>query len=203
MISLEHEFIFIHINKNGGTSFEVALRPFETLPPIANNHDPAFLIRQKIGAERFDRMESFAVVRNPFDRFVSSYEYRRQFLSPEHAPDDAIPPDMSFDDFLTHWVTARPRNRELGPQHWFLTDPPGGDIVVKHIYEFEDGLDKTLASIKERCGLPDGIELPEKKVNQTRRRPWQEYYRGKPELIDIVAQRCDTDRNLGYDLAPF
>lgn len=63
------QFSFIHINKCGGTSIEAAFN----LPKI---HDTAQQRRDKIGAARWDRTPSFALVRNPYEKVSSHYRYR-------------------------------------------------------------------------------------------------------------------------------
>lgn len=63
------QFAFIHINKCGGTSIEAAL----DLPKI---HDTARQRRDKIGAARWERIPSFALVRNPYAKVASHYRYR-------------------------------------------------------------------------------------------------------------------------------
>lgn len=203
MICLDYQLAFIHINKNGGTSFEETLRPFETDPDMVENHGPAFQMASILGRDVYEKLETFAIVRNPFDRFVSSYEYRRQKLSPVDAPVTWLPWETSFETFIHEWVVPRPFNRELGPQGYFLNDSVGEGPIVKHIFRFEDGLDQVLASMVRICGLPEGLRLPEVKFNETKRRPWQDYYKGKPELVKIVAERCKGDDRYGYDLDPF
>lgn len=62
-------YVFIHINKTGGSSIERALKlPFE--------HKTALEKIQQIGRTEWDRRLSFAVVRNPWDKVVSHYFYR-------------------------------------------------------------------------------------------------------------------------------
>lgn len=203
MICLDCRLAFIHINKNGGTSFEEILRPFETDPELVENHAPAFEVASVLGQEDYGKLETFAIVRNPFDRFVSSYEYRRQKLSPVDAPVSWLPWETTFEAFIHEWVVPRPFNRELGPQGYFLNDSIGEGPIVKHIFRFEDGLDPVLAAMVRNCELPDDLRLPKVKINKTEHSPWQEYFKDKPELVKIVAERCEGDDRYGYDLDPF
>ena len=62
-------FVFIHINKCGGTSVERALG----LPKI---HDTAMQRRDRIGAARWTEMATFSIVRHPYDKVASHYRYR-------------------------------------------------------------------------------------------------------------------------------
>lgn len=62
-------FSFVHINKCGGSSVEIALG-------LTKRHATAEALRREIGAEAWGRRFTFALVRNPFDRAVSLYYYR-------------------------------------------------------------------------------------------------------------------------------
>ena len=64
------EYAFIHINKCGGTSIETAL----DIP--VKVHDTARQRCNKIGRDAWNRIFTFAVVRNPYDRVASLYRYR-------------------------------------------------------------------------------------------------------------------------------
>lgn len=62
-------FAFVHINKCGGSSIEIALG-------LPKRHLSAPEMRQAIGAEEWARRYTFSVIRNPFDRVASIYYYR-------------------------------------------------------------------------------------------------------------------------------
>jgi hypothetical protein len=61
------DFVFIHINKCGGTSMERALG----IPLL--NHDTALERRAKLGRKRWDARYKFALIRNPYDRLASKF----------------------------------------------------------------------------------------------------------------------------------
>ena len=63
-------YVFIHINKCGGTSVEAALR----IP--VKIHDSARERRRKIGRRRWDEAFTFALVRHPYSRLISLYKFR-------------------------------------------------------------------------------------------------------------------------------
>jgi hypothetical protein len=62
-------YVFIHINKCGGTSVEAALG-------IPKMHDTALARRRKIGRRRWEQAFTFALVRHPYDKVASLYRYR-------------------------------------------------------------------------------------------------------------------------------
>jgi hypothetical protein len=66
------QYVFIHINKCGGTSVEAALGI-----PI-KLHDTARLRRLKIGRRRWEQAFTFALVRHPYSRVISLYKFRVQ-----------------------------------------------------------------------------------------------------------------------------
>jgi hypothetical protein len=62
-------YVFIHINKTGGTSVERALH-------LRSERRTALEKRAEMGEARFARAFKFAFVRNPWDKVVSHYHYR-------------------------------------------------------------------------------------------------------------------------------
>ncbi len=64
-----HNYSFIHINKCGGTSVE----KFLGIPKV---HDTAAHRIKMIGKERWDNRFTFALVRHPYSKVVSHYNYR-------------------------------------------------------------------------------------------------------------------------------
>ena len=64
-------FIFVHINKTGGSSIQKALGiPFE--------HKTALEKIEEVGRGQWERKFTFTVIRNPWDKVVSHYSYRVQ-----------------------------------------------------------------------------------------------------------------------------
>ncbi|WP_412552908.1 hypothetical protein [Shimia sp. MIT1388] len=120
IISFKHNFIFIKTNKTAGTSIEVDLsriagddaivtpifppepghspRNFEDKngEPLYYNHMPARLIRQRLGAKRFNAMFKFCVEREPVEKCISQYHMLRN--SEAHNAEE--PYTLSWDEFV-------------------------------------------------------------------------------------------------------
>ena len=79
-ISHKHKVIFIHIPKNAGTSVLEALGIQEF------GHRKWFEYQYDYPNE-WETYLKFAIVRNPFDRFVSNYEYAKMEKSYWHDVD--------------------------------------------------------------------------------------------------------------------
>ncbi len=65
-----NNFIFIHINKTGGTSIAKAIG----LPTI--RHLPVKKVIDIVGQKEFEEAFKFTAIRNPWDKVVSQYKYR-------------------------------------------------------------------------------------------------------------------------------
>lgn len=184
MISLRHRFAFVHVNKTGGTSICEALRPCEDVQDLVRDHDPARKMVDVLGPALWDEMFSFAFVRNPWDRMVSSYEYRRQYL----APPGALPAaDLGFRDWMLGVVAADPRDREWSDQLWMVTDRTG-DIIVSRLYLYDDLADG-YADACARIGLDPAPPLG--RYNETRREAYHYYYDAETDAL--VRERFARD----------
>ncbi|HUF63625.1 MAG TPA: sulfotransferase family 2 domain-containing protein [Verrucomicrobiales bacterium] len=65
------QYLFVHINKTGGSSVEKALN-------LRFGHVTALEQRRALGNRLWESKFSFAFVRNPWDRVVSQFHYRRE-----------------------------------------------------------------------------------------------------------------------------
>ena len=174
--------IFVHINKTAGTSVARALGQPLTAHPTAEE------IRDRIGRRVYESKPSFAVVRNPFDRFVSLFEFRRRR--------GLIPDGISFD----HWTRETIVERNpiwMGNSRWFMPQicwvtaaADRGTLIVNEIARFES-LNTDFARIV--CPLGITTQLPVLNSSSGRGR-YRDYYTSETRemVTGYYAQDLDT-----------
>lgn len=158
-------FVFIHINKTAGTSIGRAIG----LP--VKDHLMATEVIARIGIDEWQRAYKFTVVRNPWDKVVSHYEYRRRKDKTGIAAND-----IPFSDWvsMTYGPDKNPlyynNPRSFQPQVEWLKDLDGR-ITMDHIIRFES-INEGFAHVREAVGLD--AELPH--LNASRRAGYHAYY---------------------------
>ena len=178
------KFIFIHINKTGGSSVEKALN-------LSLEHKTVLEKIEEVGKEQWSRRYTFTVVRNPWDKVVSHYHYRLL----RNRTDLATNP-ISFKE----WV-----HLTYGAQDSFYYDAPklfmpqvdwlcdrDGKIVVDFICRFEN-LNSDFANVCARLNL--NVSLPH--VKASNRGHYTDYY--DEETSEIVKAWFKKDiETFGY-----
>jgi len=180
-------FLFIHINKTAGSSIERALGlPFE--------HKTALEKIEEIGWRRWQRKFTFCVVRNPWDRIVSHYEYRVQ----RNVSDLKTRP-IGFAEWVRlAYVDRDPRyynkSKMFMPQSDWITDADGR-VLVDFICRFEN-LDDDFAEVCRRIGRD--VHLPH--LKQSRHGSYRDYYDDRIRAIVEHLFHEDIQR-FGYRFA--
>jgi hypothetical protein len=180
------DYVFIHINKTGGSSIEKALSlPFE--------HKTARQKIEEFGLSRWESKLSFAVIRNPWDKVVSHYHYRvltnQTGMANGHI------------DF-NRWVQLAygdhdPRYYDqpmmfMPQKEWLIDD--NGNIVVDRILRFEN-LSKDFNELAADLGIRK--RLPHVKKSN-RANDFRRYY--NKETVKIIADSFAQDIDeFGYD----
>ncbi|MBC2834809.1 sulfotransferase family 2 domain-containing protein [Paragemmobacter straminiformis] len=198
----ELDLIFIHIPKTAGGAIEDLLLPYKAagrktlgrrlaaklaLPQDARaayipGHATAAWHRRVMGAAVFDAARRFAVVRNPYDRLISSYEFIRQ--NPLHHRHKRTA-GQGFTEFL---------NARQMSQMPFLLDRDGR-MLVDHIVRFE-ALAGELAALFDRLGIP--LALPAHGNRNSSAKKDRSHYL-TPEALGLINRACAEDfRRLGY-----
>lgn len=176
-VSFKKELIFIHIPKNAGTA--ITLNKEMSFIDIGHhtyehykNHYP----------DAWDNFKKVAVVRNPWDRFVSNYEYSKMEKSFWHSSDGSTPESTHFDFHTTKNLTFEEtvnlyyndrsslRHQGWASQYPYIVDV--GDerkIVTTHLFYYDD--------LKDNWGFND-LFPNLKKVNESTKSSsdYREYY---------------------------
>jgi len=160
---LRDDFVFIHINKTGGTSIEKALKlPFE--------HRTAIEKMEELGREEWERRFSFSVVRNPWGKVASHYSFRVRTNQTDLGR-NPIP--------FAEWVRRAYRDHEpfyydqprmFMPQLRWITDDEG-KLLVSFVASFEN-LRMDFELICRRIGVE--ADLPH--VKKSLDRPYADLY---------------------------
>ena len=227
--------LYIHIPKTGGTSITKSFDVQQYHSKIITekhplyNKSPRFLhfqtemmsfkisktehCRYVLGKELYNNVWKVAMVRNPWDRYVSNWKWltRRESTYPKKGwkargwqGEDG---QISFEDFVKQmeWCYLD-LDRLHAYQHdkWHLRNQiehicdRGGNIMVDHVGRFEN-FQAEFDFICEKAGVTaktyylnhSGHYSAEPKQHNPKKTPYKDFY--TQELIDIVAKRCKAD----------
>ncbi len=198
LISDSHQFVFVHIRKAAGTSLRQILE--KVALPKNNNLWYKFLSRngfaidyhkysfrkhanlleaeRSMPEDRFKQYFKFAIVRNPWDRLVSEYEYIK--TQHTHSRYKKLH-TMNFTEFVAYQA-KRPAAHQVN-----ALQLKNGEMGMDYIGKLET-LDESLAFVGEKIGL-SFAELPH--INQVKRRDYRSYY--DDALIEQVAKKWERD----------
>jgi hypothetical protein len=199
-ISHKHKVVFVHIPKTGGTSIESALGilGIDNKGSSKPNKDILFgkykgKALQHLSIREIKKIKNtpsdyftFSFVRNPYDRIVSEFFWRRQTIG-------IINKNMTFKEFLFKIVIPK-RERmlsyDLRDDHFydqldFLTDE-NGEIIVDFIGRFEN-LENDFNKVCQICKINTKLPL----ILKSQRKDYKFYY--DKETIDIVTKLYKKD----------
>lgn len=181
MIDPAGRWIFIHIQKTGGTSIRRALG----VPQIdSHKHHPAVAVRAACGPEVWERAFKFSFVRNPWDRLVSwwtAIEMNSRRADQENVPSlqrQVWSQAQTFEKFLRCEMPALCRN-----QVDYLYED--GVPMVDFIGRFER-LASDFATIQLRLGA-----APIPHMNRKPHSPYVTFYTSK--TAELIGARFAKD----------
>lgn len=129
-----------------------------------HKHATAAEVREKMGAQQFDRYFTFCFVRNPYDHMVSLYHYIKQSRG-HYLHQEAV--NRTFEDFLAYYIAQKPQR-----QSDFVFDVEG-NALVKFIGRFEH-LEEDTQTLCKQLGLP--APKMSKKNTSNRAKKWGTYF---------------------------
>lgn len=218
LLSVKHNFLFVHIAKTGGTSVRDSLQPLRWRDPwyyamgICHRlnelsrdrlgmklprHAKAILAKEVLPGDFFNGLFKFTFVRNPWDLQVSSYHHIRR--SWPHLAEGR----EEFGDFLRwRFDPDRPFEPHVETSNRLQTDylvDLHGNVIVDFIGRHEN-LQVDFDTICKRIGIPTP-NLPHKRKSTDRKKDYRSYY--DDETAEIVSKHFTRDIEvLGYTFDP-
>ena len=187
MVYIPGKLLFIHIPKTGGKSvIRVLTKQGGILSIINGKFLPPYstvIEAQNSLAGEFNRLFSFCFVRNPWDWFVSKYEYVIQ--SKAHNLKDYFI-ELGFKRYI--------QTHEGGPSQQMKFFCKNGEPQVTYVGRFES-LGTELLHVLNLNGLDANIKIPH--IGATKRRPYKEYYDEETKQIIEKVER-DIINRFGY-----
>ncbi len=209
LLSLKHNFLFVHIAKTGGTSIRTALDRYKWWDPYRipmaicsrisgltghriackpPRHAKAIAAREMLPREVYGRLFKFAFVRNPWDLQVSSFHHiRRERPHLMEGMED-------FETFLRWKLTPdRPYQFHIDTsielQSDYLIDLRG-NVIVDFIGRYEH-LAADFETACQKIGIRT-LKLPHKR-QATDRRDYRSYYTDKTAQLIADHFRADIE----------
>ena len=136
------KIVFIHIPKNCGTSVIKFMEHDKNFKSV--DHNPVFK-GQRLFVEKYNYKnikhncdKSFAIVRNPYERFLSAYNYLIQggMNSELDLGYKNIISKLTLDEFIDNLDEFKYQIIHFLPQHLFICD--GEKILIDFVCKFEN-----------------------------------------------------------------
>jgi len=156
VISETHKFVFVAVPKTGSSSMEEALAPYQSsLTEKFNRHATCLKLQRELPQEVWRDYFKFAFVRDPYDRMLSWYFYRKrnQLKDPSYSRHHLYTGNISFDEF----VGTFSKNELMFKQVDFIA-PHNGGLLVDTVGRFEN-LQEDFSNICEQLSIPH-MHLP-------------------------------------------
>jgi len=221
ILSHKYNFLFIHIPKTAGTT--ISLRLQEILDPNTDvflskgnvrpdnyidagfdpdvriiKHSGVTALKASLGEQAFGKLFTFAVMRNPYSRFLSAFSFAKRkaieyWDQPSIAPYRRRFRDWSIEDCLPALEEHAARTFAFRPQVSFVPEPGN----VTWLARFEH-LEDDLRELTDRLSLP---VLSKADKNPELRAP-PDAWRSMPQTVKqaVADFYADDFRTFGYDV---
>ena len=169
------DFVFIHIDKTGGTSLShvLGLLPFKS-------HFTVRQVQNLIGLD-WHNVFTFSIVRNPYDRVVSQFEFRKKrddfhIKTNNISFDDWVKSTYKLNDPKYIYDVENGNRLNFTQKQWLTNDQ--GVVDVDYILKFEN-ITNDYKVLQDIIGLKKS--LPH--MNKTERKPYKYYYSDESKSI--------------------
>lgn len=191
---------FVHIPKTGGTSIQSLFRSLDDqiensgVDRVSNishlsKHAKAHEIISVIGKHQWDQLFTFAIVRNPWDLVVSSYNWWQQiaFESRKGMYETCMIRRMSFDEFVESKYGRYFINEHIGSiQDWYEYN---GNRIVSYVVKLGE-INIAVGEILDRLDLGKPCQsLSVPTLNKSGRSEYQDYYTDRKK--DMIFRRLE------------
>ena len=201
MISHKHKFIYIHIPKTAGTSIyrtvqQIYQHPLDLTPQWDYKHN---IYKQHATISQLKNLYQipisdyfkFTVIRNPYERAVSSYFWLRRLLGHSTTFKDFLLVRNGYDK-INHFENNKGRKDHFLTQSEFIKI--NGIITMDFLIKFEN-LQEDFNNVCRKIGLP---KCNLHHINQSKHKHYTEYY--DEETKQIVAEKYAEDiEQFGYE----
>jgi hypothetical protein len=224
VINHSYKFVFVHIPKSAGTSVTAALGRYtnycdqeiggsdfgERVQPAfqkrfgLGKHSTAAALRNIMGQVMWKQYFSFAFVRDPFARCLSTYHFLRSWEGAGPEFTKTMRGFASFDEYVLSglWERSHGPDDIFRPQvHWLRAGPKATGLLVDFVGRVER-IDEDLAHILDVIDPLKGRLAPVKAPHLNRSPGAGAAAFGNPKVIEKIARHYAEDfAAFGYDSA--
>ncbi|MBN2087436.1 sulfotransferase family 2 domain-containing protein [Candidatus Peregrinibacteria bacterium] len=192
----KYHCIFIHIPKTAGVSIT------RTLFGHLIGHFSVAEYQIVFSKKEFNSYFKFAIVRNPWDRVFSAYNFLKNGGMTEEDKEWAnknISQYTNFNDFIKNGLKKPSilKWRHFLPQCDFICVPHSNKPLVDFIGHFEN-INEDFQYIKKKMSLDDNLILKHENVNPGKKLDYRDYYDDKAQKIVSEVYKNDI-KILGYN----
>lgn len=191
----EKKLLFCHIPKNGGETVHKIMETLDNLE-FRNTHYSLTMLKKKINNDKlFNECLKFCIVRNPWDRMVSTYFFRKSRREWKFGPKEQW--SLDFNDWIKYIYSEEYQNLNIincnidvlkyhygSSLRWVVDE--NNNIIADKIIKFEN-ISTELSDLFKMYGYTNAIT----KNNSTKHKDYRTYY--NEESKKLVSENFKED----------